>query len=225
MRAIQVYPTILAAAFVLSFCGTASAILQKWEIHFVHEKWIGLKGVVLKEGEQVKLPESLWEIKPVEDPDADDVLPQPIVPFRTDRRPIRRDAERFEVEDPVLIRVRGERIEYAKSPRKTTTVPSKFDGNYLSYDLSGDSSALRLVKNPGKESQWRILDAEQRLSKSRGDYQYSVEQQVKFRLEAVGRPGWYLDTDPERGVFLSPEKPLKRFVEIELEKFYDDLSD
>gem|GEM_PF-5791054 len=203
----------------------AIAGFANFVISILDEKWSGLTGVVSNDGEPVKLPALLWEIKPAAKPDEDVVFPRPIVPFINRLREIKEPWARFDVAEPVLLRIRGQKIKFEKLGGRSTTLPSDFDGLYLAYSLKETELQLKLSKSAGKETEWKIVDAERRMLKSRGEYQYNVTQSARFRLEAANRPGWFLYADNDRGMCLSAELKERRLIELEVEKHYDDHSD
>jgi hypothetical protein len=223
----QIQTLLMAAWGLLIVAGPAAALGDPpiWVIANMREKWTGLKGAVLKDGEQVDLPELLWEVKAADEPEGNDVLPKPIVPFRNNPRAVKQAPAKIEVAEPVVLRIRGKKVEYTRRGSRSTTIRSDHDDRYLAYDANDDALQLLLTAKPGKGTQWRVVDAEQGLSKGRGEYQYVLEQTVKFRLEAVGRPGWFLGHDDERGLILSADAEKKCFIEMEVEKRYDDHSD
>ena len=204
---------------------TANTGFSKFHIATIQETWSGLAGMISKDGEQVKLPELLWDIKFVAKPDGDLVTPTPIVPFVNQRNAVKEQMEKFEVADPVLLRIRGKKIKFEVTGSKSTTISSDYDGLYLAYSLNETELQLRLSKMPGKETEWKLVDAERGMSKTTGEYQYRITQRVKFRLEAANRPGWFLYGDNERGMCLSAKAQERRLIEMEVEKRYDDTSD
>jgi hypothetical protein len=215
--------------FTLACCLLATACLvqadpARWHIAVKREKWTGLKGEVQWGGEHISLPDLLWEIKSAAEPDGNDVIPEPIVPFRNNLRAVDRPPAKIEIAEPVVLRVRGKTIEFKKVGQQSTTISSIYDGYYLASEIEDYGLQLTLTKTPGKHTEWRVVDAEQSLSKSRGEYQYNLELNVKFRLESVSRPGWFLRIDDDRRLFLS-DSEKKRYIEMEVEKRYDDQSD
>jgi len=217
---------LLATFWCLLFAAVPTfACYAEFSIAIKREKWTGLAGVVSKEGEQVKLPDSLWEIKSAAKPDGDVVIPAPIASWIHRRYSIDEPLAKFEVVDPVVLRIRGKNIKYESIGSRSITIPGDFDGLYLAYSLNDSQLQLTLCKTPGKETEWKVVAAEQAVSKSRGEYQYNITQTVRFRLEAVGRPGWYLDVDTDRRLCLSAEDKPKKTIDLEVEKRYDDTSD
>lgn len=210
---------------VLRAAGAQAVDPPRWVITVKQEKWTGLRGSVLHEGESVDLPELLWEVKSAKEPDGADVLPRPIVPFRNYLREVRQPLAKVELDDPVVIRIRGQKLEKTKKSFTPELVKSEYDGLYLACDLEGEKSQLALTKMPGQSARWRVVDAEQGQLKGRGEYQYVLEQKFRFRLEAVARPGWFLDVDEKRRICLSEGESHKHVIEVEVEKRYDDQSD
>ncbi|MBS0263400.1 MAG: hypothetical protein JSS02_15770 [Planctomycetes bacterium] len=216
---------VLAATCVMGLGRDVQAEQANWSIRIMREKWTGFSGKVSQDGELIELPSLLWEIKDAEDPEGTDVLPAPILPFSGKRDAYQREPYPLTIRDPVVVRVRGKSIDFERAPRKSQLRPSDWDGNYLSYDLQGDVPRVRLTAKPGPNSNWRVVEAEEKLKKSAGEYQYRVERHVRFRLEAVGRPGWFLETDAEQRLVLVREKAKERRLEVEIETHYDDLND
>jgi hypothetical protein len=203
----------------------ACASYSNFYISVKRETWTGLGGVVLREGERVKLPDLLWEVKSAAKPEGDDVFPTPIVPSNYRRLEVKEPLAKFEVADPVVLRIRGKKIKFEAVGTKSTTIPSDYDGLYLAYSLKETELQLTLSKSPGKETAWKVVDAQRGMSKSGGEFQFNITQRVKFRLEAANRPGWFLYADNERGMCLSAEEQERRLIELEIGKRYDDHSD
>jgi hypothetical protein len=210
---------------LLAAAAPACASFPNFSISIVREKWNGLAGVVSKEGEQVKLPDSLWEIKCAAKPEGDVVIPTPIVPLINRLPAINERLARFDVADPVVLRIRGEKIKNERAGSKSTTIPGDHDGLYLGYSMKDTKRQLMLYQKPGKETEWKVVDGERAMSKSRGEYQYDITQTVRFRLEAANRPGWFLSVDEDHRLCLATEAPKKRIIDLDIEKRYDDLSD
>lgn len=201
------------------------ACYARFSIAIKREKWTGLAGVVSKEGEQVILPDSLWDIRSAAKPDGDVVIPTPTTPWINRRSSIDEPLAKFDVADPVVLRIRGRNVNFETIGSRSRTIPGDFDGLYLAYSLNDTQQQLMLCKTAGKETEWKVVSAEQALSKSKGEYQYNVTQTVKFRLEAVGHPGWYLDVDANHRLCLTAEDKPKQTIDLEIEKRYDDTSD
>jgi hypothetical protein len=203
----------------------AYAGFSNFSITTKQETWSGLRGVFAHEGERVKLPDLLWEVKSAAKPEGDVVFPTPIDPHVKRRVEVKEPFAKFEVADPVVLRIRGQKIKFQAVGTRSSTIPSDYDGLFLAYSLKDTELQLELTKSPGKETEWKVVDAERAMSKSGGEYQYNITQRVKFRLEAAHRPGWFLYGDNERGMCLSADAKERRLIELEVEKHYDDLSD
>lgn len=214
-----------AVSTLLFATAVVSAGPAKFAISTKREKWTGLAGLVLKEGEQVDLPDSLWEIKSAAKPDGDVVIPKPVVPIIGRARAVNDGLTKFDVADPVQLRIRGKGVKFEVAGSRSTTIPGDYDGLYLAYSLKDSERQLTLTKKPGKETEWKIVNAEQGVSKSLGEYQYNITQTVRFRLEAVNRLGWYLDVDKDRRLVLTADEQPIKLIEMQVEMRYDDLND
>ena len=214
-----------AVGWLIAVAAPSAALAEKWDIKLLREKWVGLSGFVSQDGEPAKLTEAVWEIKSAEKPDGDAVLPRQVKPYVNRLLATREQPATLEIADPVVLRIRGQKLEAVARYREAKLVKGDFDGLYLAYDMRDQTPQVQLVKQPGKETAWRIVDGEQRVSKSRGEYQYEIEQRIKFRLEAASRPGWFLHIDGQGRLSLTDDESRKYTVDLEVEKRYDDLSD
>ncbi len=199
------------------------------------EIWTGLQGSVVVDGKAVELPSLIWSIAPVDKPDGTPLLPETPAPAMAKRYPNFRKSEtvnpvtqRLTFEQPVTVRVRGEKVEFTSAPRTSQTTPSDFDRLYLSYPESADSRQLGLVQEPSKQTEWKIVSAERDISRKKhgvDGFQFEIRQMTRFRLEAKNRPGWFLTKNDDGLLCLTQELPDDEFLRLEHEVFYDDLSD
>ncbi|HEY3968697.1 MAG TPA: hypothetical protein VGM05_29380 [Planctomycetaceae bacterium] len=215
----------ITACCLLLAAVPACAGFANFSISIVREQWNGLAGFVSKEGEQVKLPDSLWDIKYAAKPEGDVVIPRPIIPLVNRLPAISERLAKFDVADPVVLRIRGEKIRYERTGSRSTTIPGDHDGLYLAYSMKDTDRQLILCKKPGKDTEWKVVDGERAMSKSSGEFQYHITQTARFRLEAAHRPGWFLSVDEDHRLCLATEAPKKRVIDLDIEKRYDDLSD
>ena len=150
----------------ITFCwlpfiaASAYAGFSNFSITIKRETWSGLGGLVSQEGERIKLPDLLWEIKSAAKPEGDVVFPTPIDPNVKRRIEVKEPLAKFEVADPVVLRIRGEKIKFEAVGSKSTTIPSDYDGLYLAYSLKDSELQLTLSKSLGKATEWKVVDAE-----------------------------------------------------------------
>ncbi|MCY2962819.1 MAG: hypothetical protein NT069_04065 [Planctomycetota bacterium] len=199
------------------------------------EIWTGLQGSVVIDGKAVELPALIWTISPVDKPVGTPLLPETPAPAMAKRYPTFKKletanpaTEKLMFERPVTVRVRGEKVEFTSAPRKSQTTPSDFDGLYLSYPEATDSRQLGLVKEPSKQTEWKIVSAERDISRKKhgvDGFQFEIRQVTRFRLEAQNRPGWFLTKNDDGLLCVTQELPDDEFLRLEHEVFYDDLSD
>ena len=220
--------TNLFKVIIIAICGLMTSSTpprDKYSIAIMREKWTGLTGSVDKDDERIQLERSLWHVNLARKPDGVVVIPSrdlfpKLKPFKE-----KTEQGRIVVSDPVVLQIRGKKVEFSGVGTISKTVPSENDGFYLGYSLTPDTRPLTLSKTAGKATEWKVVDGEQTASRSPGEFQFRIYQTSRFRLEAANRPGWFLTIDKEKRLVLSDDPATKHLIELEIETSYDDESD
>jgi len=91
----------------------------------------------------------------------------------------------------------------------------------------GPSPAAPRVEDVGESCEWRLVESSRSIG-GRGDrvgeFQFEVRHKVRFALEAVRRPGWYLAVI-HGDLRLTRDATQRQMLEVEQWLFYDDLDD
>ena len=220
-------------AGLLVFAGfglTASMVVARGQFaEFVmRESWSGLTGTVTIDGEETELPVLLWEVVIPEKRRFQAVVPWPIDPRNRRKIPTSQPQPAdWQVDDDVLLRVRGKDVRFHPAPRKTTLVGSEFDGRWLSVGERPESAPLNLLKEKSAASVWKLRTGQRTLWRhdhGRDGFQFEVTAKAQWKLESVQHPGWFLGLREQRLV-LVPNIADAAVIEFSQQRFFDDLSD
>ena len=194
----------------------------------LRETWTGVSGLATREGKPVLIPKQVWELVEFQDGRYGTLVPPPVRGRdRLKFPPRKQDPTEWKVGEQVLLRVRGDAVEFLGRPHESRLVPGDFDGLWLSAGSQPGEVPLSLVKEPAPESFWVVRGGQSQIWRKdhgRGGFQFELTFEIRWKLESALHPGWYLGRKKQSLILVSdPEQAV--VVEFFQEHFFDDLSD
>ena len=192
------------------------------------ESWTGLSGLVIRGEKPVHVPKQVWELVEFQDGRYGSLVPRPVRGNdRLKYSPRKEGPLEWKVDEQVLLRVRGDAVEFLGRPRESRLVPGELDGLWLSAGPKPDDVPLTLRKDPVPESYWLVRGGQSQIWRKdhgRDGFQFELTFEFRWTLESALYPGWFVGRRKQSLVLVDdPQQAV--VLEFFQHHFFDDLSD